>query len=44
VVRCEQTMALVEAERASEARRGESEGPDGFGLARPRIQARVLYR
>jgi hypothetical protein len=44
VVRCEQTMALTEAERASVARRGESEGPDGFGLARPRTRARVLYR
>jgi hypothetical protein len=37
VVRCEQTMALAEAKRASVARRDESEGPDGFGLARPRI-------
>jgi hypothetical protein len=44
VIRCEQTMALAEAERASVARRGESEGPDGFGLAHPRIRARVLYR
>jgi hypothetical protein len=44
VVRCEQTMALAGAERASVARRGESGGPDGFGLARPWIQARVLYR
>jgi hypothetical protein len=37
VIRCEQTMALAEAERASVARRGESEGPNGFGLAHPRI-------
>jgi hypothetical protein len=44
VVRCEQTMALAEAERASEARRGESEGPDGFGLARSWMRARVFYR
>jgi hypothetical protein len=28
VIRCEQTMALAEAERASVARRGESEGPN----------------
>jgi hypothetical protein len=44
VVRCEQTMVLAEAERASVARRGESEGLDRFGLAPPRIRARVLYR
>jgi hypothetical protein len=44
VVRCEQTMALAEAERASVARRGESEGPDGFGLARSWMRARVFYR
>jgi hypothetical protein len=40
VVRCEQTMALAEAERASVARRGESEGPDGFELAHPRKRAK----
>jgi hypothetical protein len=44
VVRCKQTMALAEAEKASVARQGENEGPDGFGLARPRIRARVLYQ
>jgi hypothetical protein len=44
VAGCEQTMALTEAERASVARRGESEGSDGFGLARPRIRVRVFYR
>jgi hypothetical protein len=44
VARCEQTMALVEAGRASVARRRESEGPDGFGLMRPRMRARAFYR
>jgi hypothetical protein len=44
VARCEQTMALAEAERASVARRSESEGPDGFGLTRPRMRARVFYQ
>jgi hypothetical protein len=44
VARCKQTMALAEAERASVARRSESEGPDGFGLTRPRMRARVFYR
>jgi hypothetical protein len=44
VARCEQTMALAEAERASVARRSESEGPDGFGLTHPRMRARVFYR
>jgi hypothetical protein len=44
VARCEQTMALAESERASVARRSESEGSDGFVLTRPRMQARVFYR
>jgi hypothetical protein len=44
VTRCEQTMALTEAEGASVARRSEGEGPDGFGLARPRMRVRVFYR
>jgi hypothetical protein len=44
VVRCEQTMALAKAERASVARQSEGGGPDGFGLARPRMRARVFYR
>jgi hypothetical protein len=35
VARCEQTMALAEAEGASVARRSEGEGPDELGLARP---------
>jgi hypothetical protein len=44
VVRCEQTMALAEAEGASVARRSVGEGPNGFGLVRPRIRARVFCR
>jgi hypothetical protein len=44
VARCEQTMALAEAERASVARRSKSEGSNGFRIARPRIRARVFYR
>jgi hypothetical protein len=44
VARCKQTMALAEAEGVSVARRSEGEGPDGFGLARPRVRAGVFYR
>jgi hypothetical protein len=44
VARCEQSMALAEAERASVARRSKSEGSYGFGLAHPRMRARVFYR
>jgi hypothetical protein len=40
VARCEQTSVLAEAEGASVARRKEGGGPDGFGLARPRMRAR----
>jgi hypothetical protein len=44
VARCEQAMALAEAERANVARRSKSEGSYGFGLARPRIRARLFYQ
>jgi hypothetical protein len=44
VTRCEPTMALAEAERASVARRSKSEGSYGLGVARPRIRARVFYQ
>jgi hypothetical protein len=32
------------AKRAQHQRRSEGEGPNGFGLARPRMRARVFYR
>jgi hypothetical protein len=37
VARCEQTMALAEAEGASVAWRSEGEGPDEFGLEHPQV-------
>jgi hypothetical protein len=44
VARCEQTMALAEAEGASVARRSEGGGPGGIGLARLQVRAGAFCR
>jgi hypothetical protein len=44
VARCEQTMALAEAEGASVARRSEGGGPGGIGLAHPQVRAGAFCR
>jgi hypothetical protein len=44
VARCEQTMALAEAEGASVARRSEGGGSGGIGLARPQVRAEAFCR
>jgi hypothetical protein len=42
MAKCEQTMALAEAEGASVARRSEDGGPSGFEPARSRVRAEVF--